>query len=77
MSTWRKSWTETSGRKFLEEGESESELRVLRRSTYTGRPLGSEDFVAGLEASTRRRLRAQKGGRPRRTSADRIRMRSS
>jgi putative transposase len=77
LEMWRRRWTPETWRKYLEEGESESELRVLRRSTYTGRPLGSEDFVAGLEASTRRRLRAQKGGRPRRTSADRIRMRSS
>ena len=70
MEMWRRQWTPETWRQYLEEGESESELRDLRRSTYTGRPLGSEDFVAALEASTRRRLRAQKAGRPRRPAAD-------
>jgi putative transposase len=70
LEVWRRRWTARTWRQYLEEGESESELRALRRSTYTGRPLGSEEFVAGLEASTRRRLRAQKGGRPRRPAPD-------
>jgi len=69
MERWRRRWTPKTWRQYLEEGESESELRDLRRSTYTGRPLGSEGFVAHLEAKTQRRLAAQKGGRPRRTAA--------
>ena len=66
LEVWRRRWTPEAWRQYLEEGENESDLTALRRSTYTGRPLGSEGFVAGLEASTRRRLRAQKGGRPHR-----------
>ena len=50
------SWSETSWRKFLEEGETESELRAIRRSTYSGRPLGPEAFTQALEQQTHRRL---------------------
>ena len=65
MSTWRKYWSEASWRKFLEEGETESELRVIRRCTHTGRPLGPAEFTQALEQRTRRRLTPGKGGRPR------------
>jgi putative transposase len=65
MSTWRKAWSEASWRRFLEEGESEAELRAIRRSTYSGRPLGAEEFIHALEQRTRRRLTPAKAGRPR------------
>jgi hypothetical protein len=41
----------------------EAEL-ALRQNTYTGRPLGSADFVERAEAALGRRLHAEKGGRP-------------
>jgi len=42
-------------------GEAEMELR---KSTYTGRPAGSPEFVAWAESQLGRRLEAQPGGRP-------------
>ena len=47
-------------------GEAELELR---RSTYTGRPVGSQEFIDWAEASLGRTLGARKGGRPRKASA--------
>ena len=47
MSRWRQSWSVNAWRKFLEEGETAAELRALRRSTHTGRPLGPREFVRG------------------------------
>ena len=41
-----------------------ADARILRQHERTGRPLGSPDFITGLEARLGRRLRAQKGGRP-------------
>ena len=48
-------------------GESEAAVAALRRFTHTGRPLGSKDFVGGLEKSTRRHLAPRPGGRPRKS----------
>jgi len=70
LATWGKRWNEMRWRKFLEEGEAEAELRMIRRCTHTGRPLGSADFVRNLERSTHRRLVPQKGGRLRQSVAD-------
>jgi putative transposase len=67
MSTWRQSWSEASWRKFLEERETESERRAIRRSTYRGRPLGPEAFTQALEQQTLRRLTPGPRGRPRKT----------
>jgi hypothetical protein len=70
MITWRKAWGEEEWRKFLEAGENEEELSALRRSTYTGHPLGSDQFISALEKRTARRLRPGKGGRPRKPPHD-------
>ncbi len=70
MATWRSQWNEVSWRKFLEEGEAEAELRMIRRCTHTGRPSGPADFVRSLERSTSRHLAPQKGGGPRKTVAE-------
>ena len=72
MEMWKRRWTAATWRQYLQEGQSESELRGLRRSTYTGRPLGSVEFIARLEQVTHRRLSAQKGGRPRKTPAHQL-----
>src|SRR5258706_6387442 len=37
---------------------------TVRQYTHTGRPLGSEEFVANLEHSTLRALAPRKAGRP-------------
>lgn len=47
-------------------GQAEMELR---QNTYTGRPVGSAEFVQWAESSLGRRLAAQKGGRPRKEIA--------
>jgi len=65
MELWRRHWNAESWRRFLEEGETESENADLRRSTHTGRPLGGAEFIASLEQRTLRRLTPRKGGRPR------------
>jgi hypothetical protein len=37
-------------------GVAESQLTAIRRSTYSGRPLGSQEFTRMLEKETKRRL---------------------
>ena len=61
--TWRQPWCEASWQEFLAAGETESELRAIRRCTHTGRPLGTGEFVKKLERPTQRRLAPQKGDR--------------
>ena len=70
MVPWGRRWSAASWRKYLDEGETASELDALRRCTHTGRPLGSAEFVDALEQNTQRRLAPQKGGRPRKPVAD-------
>jgi hypothetical protein len=41
---------------------TESELGAIRRSTNSGRPLGSGEFIRRLEKQTNRRLAVQKRG---------------
>jgi putative transposase len=53
---------------LLEQADDETQIAQLRRCTLTGRPLGSEEFIAALEQHTGRPLRASPGGRPRRPS---------
>ncbi len=48
---------------FLAAGD-DVELDTLRQHTSTGYPAGDKDFIAKLEASTGRRLRSKKRGRP-------------
>jgi putative transposase len=64
MDRWRKRWTTAEWREHLAAGELPSDLTALRQYTHTGRPLGSAEFVAGLEHSTSRPLIPRKPGRP-------------
>jgi hypothetical protein len=57
-------WMVAEWRQHLAAGESPSRLATLRQYTHTGRPLGSEKFVADLEHSTLRALTPRKAGRP-------------
>ena len=61
---WQTHWTNTSWRKYLAEGETETVLASIRQCTHTGRPLGTQEFVHELENAIERRLVPQKGGRP-------------
>jgi len=47
---------------WLAEKENDSFLKEFRRSTSTGRPFGSEEFVKGLEERLGRKLLARRGG---------------
>ena len=64
MERWRNRWTVAEWRKHLAAGESASDVATVRQYTHTGRPLGSEEFVANLEHSTLRALAPRKAGRP-------------
>ncbi len=65
MDLWRNRWTETEWRCFLGQADSPADVRALRRSTHTGRPLGTDEFVTALEQQVARPLAPRKGGRPR------------
>ena len=64
MELWRKNWTHTTWRQFLDQKTADSELESLRQCTHTGRPLGAPEFVERLERATHRQLKPAKGGRP-------------
>ena len=51
-------------RRFLEPEDDPEEARVLRSHLRTGRPLGGEEFVEGLEKALGRTLRRLKPGPP-------------
>ena len=70
MERWRRRWTAAEWAAWLATAESSDELGELRRSTHTGRPLGTPEFVAALERSTMRRLAAQKAGRHKQLGSD-------
>ncbi len=70
MERWQQVWTRARWKEFLGLGESEEQLQALRQCTHTGRPLGSETFVEGLEHVIRRTLAPRKGGRPARKPVD-------
>ena len=59
---------ETDWRAFLSQGLSEDEHQALRAGERTGRPLGSDAFVAALERDLGRPLARRKPG-PRPASA--------
>ncbi len=47
---------------FLDEGADQPAIDALRLARSTGRPVGSADWIAGLEADTRRALAPEKRG---------------
>ena len=69
MEPWRSRWTAAQWQAYLSDGECIADLNPLRRCTYTGRPLGTENFIDGLEKSTMRLLAPRKGGRPKKPSS--------
>jgi putative transposase len=70
MTRWQARWNPAAWRDYLAAGEPDTAIAALRRSTHTGRPLGTPDFVAALEKSTLRLLAPRKGGRPARSARD-------
>lgn len=61
---WSKTWNSGSWMEMLLEGQDEDEEALIRRRTHTGRPLGTDRFVAKLERRLGRRLQALPVGRP-------------
>jgi putative transposase len=57
-------WNYPEWREMLRSGMSDPESGAVRDSTRRGAPLGSEEFVARLEALAGRRLRVLPRGRP-------------
>jgi putative transposase len=70
MESWQARWSVCEWRTFLAAGEAQSELTAIRNCTYTGRPLGTTEFIRSLERETNRSLTVQKRGRPRKTTVD-------
>jgi putative transposase len=70
MERWRKRWTLAEWQNHLAAGEPASESATLRQYTHTGRPLGSEQFIADLEHSTLRALAPRNAGRPKKATPD-------
>ena len=64
MERWQQVWTSARWKEFLGLGETEDQLQAIRQCTHTGRPLGSETFVEGLEHAIQRTLAPRKGGPP-------------
>ncbi len=62
LAWWNSRWTEAEWAAVLQNNGSEDES--LRQATYTGRPLGSADFIVDLERRLGRNLQREKGGRP-------------
>jgi putative transposase len=70
MESWQTRWPVCEWRAFLAAGEAESGLAAIRNCTYTGRPLGTKEFIRSLERETNRSLTVQKRGRPRKTATN-------
>ena len=70
MERWKNSWTSQQWADFLAAAQALPDVAALRRSTHTGRPLGTPEFVASLELSTMRTLAARKAGRRKSAAPD-------
>jgi putative transposase len=57
-------WDFAGWRERLILGQEEGESASLRRATFAGEPLGSQEFLASLERHAGRRLRVLARGRP-------------
>ena len=64
MALWRDVAGGSDWQEALTAAEDEAEIAPLRRCTHTGRPLGSDSFLARLETLLGRRVRALPVGRP-------------
>lgn len=67
---WRENWGSGNWSETLRGDETGSAVNEIRRATYTGRPLGGAEFIAGLERQLGRRLARQRGGRPKKAAED-------
>jgi putative transposase len=70
MEPWQARWAVKEWQSFLAGEQAQSQLTAIRNSTYTGRPLGTTEFIRSLERDTNRSLTVHKRGRPRKTNMD-------
>jgi len=66
MNSWQQHWNHADWRQYLAAQNAANDHVAIRRSTHTGRPLGTPEFVKALEKATQRKL-APKRGPPRET----------
>lgn len=67
---WRRDWTPEEWARWLREGREQiDEARAIREATHAGQPLGSAEYVGGLEQRWERNLTPGKAGRPRKAQA--------
>ena len=65
---WFRDWTPEQWAEWLSQGEQDA--AAIREATYSGRVLGTEEFVARLEAATHRKLSLARPGRPKKEVRD-------
>ena len=63
LDEWSNRWDPDDWGEFLA-AASQREIKEIRDCTSNGRPLGSAEFIAGLEETLQRQLQPKKGGRP-------------
>ena len=51
-------------KKFIEEPDNPDEIKGIREKSRTGRPLGPNDFIEGLEGQLTRLFKLKSKGRP-------------
>ena len=68
LDEWSDRWNPDDWGEFLA-AASQREATEIRACTSNGRPLGSAEFVAGLEKTLQRLLHRNKGGRPKKQRA--------
>jgi putative transposase len=68
---WYKQVSAEEWRKELAEGSTDAEVARIRLRTHTGRPLGSDRFLAKLETVLGRRVRPLPVGRPKKMPGSR------
>lgn len=61
MTLWQEQGGREGWRRLLASPEELLEIRLLQRGTFTGRPIGSDDFIERLEEQTQRHLRPHQG----------------
>jgi putative transposase len=65
LTSWRQRCAPRAWRSILQRPDDSDIVTRLRRSTFNGRPLGDDRFIAKLETRLNRRLQTPKMGRPR------------
>ncbi len=69
LDRWRRFWQPHRWRDALRERQDDETCALLRLRTHTGRPLGTDRFIAKLETKLGRRLRPLNRGRPRKIAS--------